>query len=61
MLDLWLSLIISQLVLSWVVILRMLSEEDYIDGLDSKGESAFVRIVSFSLGIVLWDSAPTFL
>jgi hypothetical protein len=60
MLDLWLSPIISQLVLSWVVILRMLSEEDYIDGLDSKGEPAYVHTVSFSLGIVLGQCANLF-
>ena len=57
MLDLWLSPIKSQLVLSWVVILRMLSEEDYIDGMDSKGESAYVHMVSFSLGIDLGQCA----
>ena len=53
MLDSWLSPTISLLVLSWVVILRMLSEEDYIDGPDPKGESAYVQLVSFSLGIIL--------
>ena len=53
MLDSWLSPTLSLLVLSWVVILRMLSEEDYMGGLDSKSEFAYVHLVSFSLGIIL--------
>lgn len=53
MLDSWFSRTISLLVLSWVVILRILSEEDYSDGLDSKRESAYVHTVGFSLGIIL--------
>jgi hypothetical protein len=53
MLDSWLSPTVPLLVLSWVVILRILSEEDYNDGLDPKSESAHVHIVGFSLGIIL--------
>jgi len=53
MLDSWPSPTISLLVLSWVVILRTLSEEDYSDGPDPKSESAYVHMVGFSLGIIL--------
>src|SRR5260221_3952244 len=53
MLDPWLSPTISLLVLSWVVILRTLSEEDFSDGPDPKSESAYVHIVGFSLRIIL--------
>ena len=41
----------SLLVLSWVVILRILSEEDYADGQDPKSESAYVHVVSFLCGL----------
>ena len=38
----------------------MLSEEDYIDGPGSKSESAYVQLVSFSLGIILEQSTDFF-
>ena len=59
MFDSWLSPTISLLVLSWVVILRILSEEDYSDGLDPKSESAYAHIVGLLWGL-FWNSTLIF-
>ncbi len=44
----WLSPTIYPAVLSWDVIIRILSEEDYISGReDIKNESAYIHTVGF--------------